>query len=206
MIYMDLHITGYISPPIRTGTQNSFICNNKHELLLMDDGWLLGCCAVWYGRSLPTFHRCLLPPSWGPCNIPEVSHLHRRHSENLKSHLLLTEFIRLHFIFRCQILFACSFVWYNDLHGLLMESVWLAFHIQISHSFASFLTAPMHLNLLTCYVMFVSNAIYTFTLLMQWNVMTCTDLFVIEFMPYTGIFRLLLTLTLIVILYALVTV
>jgi hypothetical protein len=30
-----------------------------------EDGCLLGCCAVYSGRSLPTFQRCLLPPSSG---------------------------------------------------------------------------------------------------------------------------------------------
>jgi hypothetical protein len=34
--------------------------SNKHE-----DGSLLGCCAVWSGRSLPTFHKCLLHPTSG---------------------------------------------------------------------------------------------------------------------------------------------
>jgi hypothetical protein len=28
-----------------------------------EDDCLLGCCSVWSGRSLPTFQRCLLPPS-----------------------------------------------------------------------------------------------------------------------------------------------
>jgi hypothetical protein len=27
---------------------------------------LLGCCAVYSVRSLPTFHRCMLPPSLDP--------------------------------------------------------------------------------------------------------------------------------------------
>jgi hypothetical protein len=31
------------------------------------DGCLLGCCAVCSGRSLPTFHRCLVPSSSGRC-------------------------------------------------------------------------------------------------------------------------------------------
>jgi hypothetical protein len=30
-----------------------------------EDGCLLGCCAMQPGRSLPTFQRCLLPPSSG---------------------------------------------------------------------------------------------------------------------------------------------
>jgi hypothetical protein len=29
------------------------------------DGYLLGCCIVYSGRSLPTFLRCLLPQSSG---------------------------------------------------------------------------------------------------------------------------------------------
>jgi hypothetical protein len=49
-----------------------------------EDGCLLGCCAVWSGRCLLKFQRCLLPPSSGR-NNPEDSHLHTRRRENLKS-------------------------------------------------------------------------------------------------------------------------
>jgi hypothetical protein len=77
-----------------------------------EDSCLLGYCAVLSGRSLPTFQRCLLPPSSGPTsiialmmeavstsetsvnfyqatrrNIEEDIHLHTRRRENLKSHL-----------------------------------------------------------------------------------------------------------------------
>jgi hypothetical protein len=61
-----------------------------------EDGCLLGCCAVLSGRTLPTFHRCLLPPSsrWRVLNFyqttrrndPEDSHLHARRRENLNCH------------------------------------------------------------------------------------------------------------------------
>jgi hypothetical protein len=73
-----------------------------------DDGCLLDCCTVYSGRSLPTFQRCLLPPSSGLIalmmeaasisetsvsfyksprrNNPEDSHLLTRRRENLKSH------------------------------------------------------------------------------------------------------------------------
>jgi hypothetical protein len=51
----------------------------------------LCCCTMHSGRSLLMFQRCLLPPSSGwwwttYCNNPDVSHLHIRHCENLKSH------------------------------------------------------------------------------------------------------------------------
>jgi hypothetical protein len=35
-------------------------------------GCFLGCCVVWYGRSLLTFQRCLLPPSSGRWHIWNV--------------------------------------------------------------------------------------------------------------------------------------
>jgi hypothetical protein len=40
-----------------------------------EDDCILGCCAMWSGRSLPTFQRCLLPPSSSDRrrNIPEDS-------------------------------------------------------------------------------------------------------------------------------------
>jgi hypothetical protein len=83
----------------------------KTLLDFKDDG-LLGNCAVWSGRSLPTFQRCLLLPSSGRLfiaiflmmeavsisetsvnfclikqrNFPELGHLHTRRRENLKSH------------------------------------------------------------------------------------------------------------------------
>jgi hypothetical protein len=37
------------------------------------DGYLLGCCAVWSGRSLLTFQRYLLPPSSGRCGYKRFS-------------------------------------------------------------------------------------------------------------------------------------
>jgi hypothetical protein len=65
---------------------------------------LLTCCAMLSGRSLPTFQKCLLPPSAMleaantsetsvnfyqtiRRNISEDSHLHTRRREKLKSHL-----------------------------------------------------------------------------------------------------------------------
>jgi hypothetical protein len=76
----------------------------------VEDGCLLGCCAVSSCRGLPTFRRCLLPPSSGIVlmmeaastsetsvnlyrttqrNNPEDSHLHTCRRENMKSHLFL---------------------------------------------------------------------------------------------------------------------
>jgi hypothetical protein len=75
-----------------------------------EDDCLLGCCAAWSGRSLPTFQRCLLPPSSGlialmmevvstsetlvdfyqttRCNITETAIFITRLLKNLNSHRL----------------------------------------------------------------------------------------------------------------------
>jgi hypothetical protein len=84
---------------VKTSFESSFQKNLVSETLDSEisgshsgeykDGCLLGCCAVWSGRSLPTFQRCLLPPSsgreWGSKHLwndgkllpdnPEDSHL-----------------------------------------------------------------------------------------------------------------------------------
>jgi hypothetical protein len=59
-----------------------------------EDGCLLGCCAPYSGRCLPTFQRCLLPLSSGPPALTtrrsnlEDSRLrgHTRGCRNLKAH------------------------------------------------------------------------------------------------------------------------
>jgi hypothetical protein len=38
---------------------------NEKRIPKKKDDCLLGCCAVYSGRRLPTFQRCLLPPSSG---------------------------------------------------------------------------------------------------------------------------------------------
>jgi hypothetical protein len=35
-----------------------------------EDGCLLCCCAVWSGRILQMFRKCLLPPSSGLSSLP----------------------------------------------------------------------------------------------------------------------------------------
>jgi hypothetical protein len=65
-----------------------------------EDGCLLGCSAVYSGRSLPMFQRSLLPPSsarYSPDPSyqtprrynPEDSHLRTHRRENLKSYVVM---------------------------------------------------------------------------------------------------------------------
>jgi hypothetical protein len=69
--------------------------NFNHE-----DKCLLGCLAVYSGRSLPTFQRYLLPPSSGRSLAPLIkdSHLHACCRVNLKSRKVYSSY-RHQFVF-----------------------------------------------------------------------------------------------------------
>jgi hypothetical protein len=55
----------YYLPPILEHTwQWNFSTTLHHwNWYVYEDGCLLACCTVWFGRSLLKFQRCLLPPS-----------------------------------------------------------------------------------------------------------------------------------------------
>jgi hypothetical protein len=73
---------------------NICIAYRKRHCSNTEDGCLLGCCAVYSGRSLPQFQRCYFyRTTWR--NNPEDSHLHTRHRENVKSESAITLFLHL---------------------------------------------------------------------------------------------------------------
>jgi hypothetical protein len=52
---------------------NEPLHQNVSEEVNFEDNCLLGCCAMYSVRNLPTFQRCLLPPSSGHVSTSETS-------------------------------------------------------------------------------------------------------------------------------------
>jgi hypothetical protein len=105
-----------------------------------EDGCLLGCCTLWTGRSLPTFQRCLLPPSSrlsvNVCqttkrNNPEENHFHLKsyvyHSWNSYIAFFITITVCFHYplliIFRLEFYKLQLFCLFCNLDTLLSTDI-----------------------------------------------------------------------------------
>jgi hypothetical protein len=70
-----------------------YLPSNRLHNLRNKVGRLLGCCAIYSARSLPTFHRCSLPPSLGQW-WRQQKHLLARNENNRTERWRITSMLR----------------------------------------------------------------------------------------------------------------